>query len=36
MFKNLEKIEVRDFKSFFNLLEKSFPNIERRSREGQK
>ncbi|WP_315082092.1 GNAT family N-acetyltransferase [uncultured Clostridium sp.] len=36
MFKNLEKIEKDDFESFFNLLEKSFPNIERRSKEGQK
>ncbi|AOR23847.1 GNAT family N-acetyltransferase [Clostridium taeniosporum] len=36
MHRKLEIIEQKDFDSFFDLLDKSFPNIERRSRKGQK
>lgn len=36
MYEKLEKISKDDFHSFFDLLDKSFPNIERRTYKGQK
>ena len=33
---SLKRLYKEDFTSFFNLMEKSFPSIERRSREDQK
>ena len=33
---NLTEITVSDFDSFYNVMEKSFPSIERRNYEGQK